>query len=362
MKRVLFILNDLDGGGAERVFVNIANGFVANGIKSEFLLGKKKGVYLNILNPSILVSELCANSLFGYIQGFYRFFKKNEYTHIFTASTYPGAAAVVIKKVLRLKSQIYLTHHYSLSKSRPIKYWAGDIFLKFIHFFITPHADKIIAVSYGSLAWLRKFSHHKLSQGICIYNPVFDDTIYSLAKVSLKFPVDVTGKLVLLNAGRLVEQKDHLTLLHAFKILKQTYENAILFILGQGPLEAMLKNFVEENDLSGSIIFMGFEPNPYKWMSACNVFILSSIYEGFGNVIVEAMALGKTVVSTNCPSGPAEILQDGKFGYLCNTNNPIEMSQSIIKAIQNPMDENILSKAVHQYRSDEIVKQYIATL
>jgi hypothetical protein len=179
MHKVLFILNDLDGGGAEKVFVNIANGFVGNGIKTEFLLGKKRGVYLDILHPSIPVSELGSISFLGYLKGFNVFFKKNKYTHIFTASSYPSAAAIIVKKTLRLQTKIYLTHHYSLPKSRKLRYFAGDVILKTIHFFITPHADKIIAVSEGSLAWLRRFSRHKLSQAICIYNPVFDDSIYS---------------------------------------------------------------------------------------------------------------------------------------------------------------------------------------
>ena len=106
----------------------------------------------------------------------------------------------------------------------------------------------------------------------------------------------------------------------------------------------------------------GFEINPYKWMARCNVFILSSIYEGFGNVLVEAMALGKTVVSTNCPSGPSEILQNGKYGYMCNVNDPMGLAASIIKAIQNPIDENILRLTSYQFRSTEIVKKYIEIL
>lgn len=362
MTKVLFILDDLSGGGAERVFVNIANGFADNNIVVEFLVGEKKGVYLNLLNKTILISEVGGTTLFKYLTTFPRILKRNNYSHIFTASHYASSAAIIAKKITRKPAKIYLTHHYSHPASRPIKYLKGDVILKLIHFFITPHADKIIAVSKGSLDWLHKFSHHKLRQGTFIYNPVFDDTICALAVEQVNFPTDIKDKIVLLTVGRLSEQKDHLTLIKAFGVFKQTHNNALLFVLGTGPLQLMLENYIEENGLSDCVYLMGFQVNPYKWMAKCDVFILSSIYEGFGNVIVEAMALGKTVVSTNCPSGPAEILQDGALGYLCLVNDPVAMSASIEKALQKPIDANILQQSATQYAISEIVKKYIEIL
>jgi len=362
MLKILFILNDLSGGGAERVFVNIGNAFVDNNIKVEFLIGKKRGVYLPLLHSYIPVFEVGSTSFYNYLRAFPGFFKTHNYTHIFTAGDYSSAAAIISKKISGISAKIYVTHHYSYPASRKLKYLKGDIILKLIHYFIIPHANKIIAVSKGSLQWLRKFGHHKLPQGIFIYNPVVDDSIYELANEPVKFPINVKDKNILLSAGRLAEQKDHLTLLKAFCIVKKTYKDAILFILGDGPLELMLKNYINENNLGGSVFLQGFQTNPYNWMLRCNVFILSSIYEGFGNVIVEAMALGKTVVSTNCPSGPDEILQNGALGYLCNVKDSVGMAASIIKALQNPIDEKVLRKTAYQFRSSEIVKKYIDIL
>lgn len=362
MTKVLFILDDFSGGGAERVFVNIANGFAHNNIAVEFLAGEKKGVYLDLLHSAIPINEVGATTLFKYLITFPRIFRQNNYTHIFTASHYPSFAAIIAKKIIRKPAKIYLTHHYSLPASRPIKYLKGDIILKLIHFFITPHADKIIAVSKGSLEWLRKFSHHKLKQGTFIYNPVFDNNIYALAAESVNFPIEIKDKIVLLTVGRLSEQKDHLTLIKAFGIFKQTHINAVLFILGTGPLQSMLETYINDNSLADFIFLMGFEANPYKWMANCDVFILSSIYEGFGNVIVEAIALGKTVVSTDCPSGPVEILQDGALGYMCPVNDPVAMAASIEKALQKPVDTNILKQSANQYTINEIIKKYIEIL
>lgn len=362
MAKILFILDDLSGGGAERVFVNIANGFADTNITVEFLLGEKKGVYLNQLNSAIPINEVGGKTLFKYLTAFPRILRQNNYTHIFTASHYASSAAIIAKKITRKPAKIYLTHHYSHPALRSVKYFKGDVILKLIHFFITPHADKIIAVSKGSLEWLRKFSHHKLRQGTFIYNPVFDNNIYTLAAEQVNFPIEVKDKIMLLTVGRLSEQKDHLTLIKAFGIFKQTHGNAVLFIIGTGPLQSMLQNYINNKGLADCIFLMGFQANPYKWIVNCDVFILSSIYEGFGNVIVEAMALGKTIVSTDCPSGPAEILQDGALGYLCPVNDPVSMSASIEKALQKPVDANILTQSANQYTINEIVKKYIEIL
>jgi glycosyltransferase involved in cell wall biosynthesis len=362
MKKVLFILDDLGGGGAERVFVNIANGFAANNISVAFLLGEKTGTYLNILNPAIPVMEVGGRSLLKYLIAFPRIFKKDKYTHIFTASHYISTAAIVSKKITRIPAKIYLTHHYSHPATRQLKHVKGDIILKLIHFFITPHADKIIAVSKGSLDWLRKFSRHPLPQATFIYNPIFDDGIYSLAAEPVNFPIAIKDKIVLMSVGRLAEQKDPVTLIEAFCIFKKNSPNAVLCMLGIGPLQGMLENYIRKHNLSDSVFLIGFEANPYKWIQKCDVFILSSIFEGFGNVLVEAMALGKTVVSTNCPSGPSEILNEGEFGYLCAVKNPLELSNTISKAVAFPLNKEMLQKNSQQYAIGEIVTKYIDIL
>ena len=362
MRKVLFIIDDLGGGGAERVFVNIANGFVDNGIQVAFLLGKKSGVYLNILNPAIPVMEVGATSLLQYLKTFPRIFRQDNYSHIFTASHYSGTAAILAKKITGITGSVYLTHHYSHPDSRHFKHLKGDAVLKLIHFFITPYADKIIAVSKGSLAWLRKFSQHTLPQGSFIYNPVFDESIYKLSEAEVHYPVNIQGKTVLLSVGRLAEQKDHFTLIKAFEIFRQRHANAVLLILGIGPLQQALHDYLTEHDLTTVVFLIGFEENPFKWMAKCDVFILSSIFEGFGNVLVEAMALGKTVVSTNCPSGPEEILKGGELGYLCPVSDPVALADAISKAVTKPFNEALIRASSQKYTIKAIVKEYIDIL
>lgn len=362
MKKVLFILDNLEGGGAERVFVNIANSFVENNIEVQFLAGKKTGVYLDILNPRIAVMEVGSTTLLAYLRTFPRIFRKHQFTHVFTASHYSGTAAIISKRITGTAAKIYFTHHYAFPATRPLKYLKGDIILRLIHFFITPYADKIIGVSKGTLEWLRKFSHRKLPQGSFIYNPVFDDTIYSLASEQVDFPIDVENKIILLNVARLTEVKDQETLIDAFDIFKQTHPGALLFILGTGPMQSKLEKYIRVKELSASVFLMGFQTNPYKWMARCDVLILSSISEGFGNVLVEAMALGKTVVSTDCPTGPREILNHGEFGYLCPVKDPAALADTISKAVVAPLDPELVKKSSKQFTIKAIVEKYMDIL
>jgi len=146
-------------------------------------------------------------------------------------------------------------------------------------------------------------------------------------------------KLKILNIGRFTDQKDHLTLLKSMKILKDKYKlNFILLIMGRGQNKSIIQNFIKKNNLNFNVKVIGFKKNPYKYIRCCDLFVLSSKFEGLPNVLLEAITLKKFVISSNCPTGPNEILNNGKGGILFKTGNSDDLAKKINFYYNNKKD------------------------
>ena len=163
---------------------------------------------------------------------------------------------------------------------------------------------------------------------------------------------------IILGAGRLNPHKDFRTLVRAFKCVRQQCE-AQLVIIGEGGEREELESLINDLGLTDSVQLPGFVRNPYAVIARSNVFVLSSSSEGFGNVLVEAMALGVPVVSTDCPNGPAEILEGGKWGRLVSVGDVKAMSKAIFETLNNPPESSGLLKRAGSFTSKRIAGQYL---
>ena len=166
-----------------------------------------------------------------------------------------------------------------------------------------------------------------------IYNPVEVKTIQQLACEPLQLDDHSQGKTVLA-VGRLVESKDYVTLLRAFALVTQ-HVRARLVVLGEGQLEQQLKQLCSKLGIEDRVWFLGFKHNPYKYMRNADLFVLTSQSEGFGHVIVEAMAVGTPVIATDCKSGPGEIIEDNKYGLLVPVGDHRALAERIISVLEN---------------------------
>ena len=192
-----------------------------------------------------------------------------------------------------------------------------------------------------------------------IYNPAADEKIIDLSQ---EFTDDYSFKnYTIVNIGRLTKQKDHLTLLKAFKlVIKKTKCN--LLIIGEVSEKENIENYIRNNDLENYVKLLGYKSNPWKYLSKSNLFVLSSIWEGFGNVIVESMLLGIPVISTRCKSGPAEILENGKYGKLYDIYDYTKLSELILSEISSKELRNnsdIAKKRSEDFSIDKITESYI---
>ena len=178
-----------------------------------------------------------------------------------------------------------------------------------------------------------------LINSYCILNPFLFKKIKKDSNVRVK-KIFSKNTLKIIAMGRLTLQKDFMTLFQAINLIKK--RKIELVVIGKGSEKKNLQNFIKNNNLSNKIKLIGYKKNPFKYINQCQIFILTSIFEGSPNVIVEAQYLKKYIISTNCPTGPREILADGKYGKLVNIGD----YKNISKILENFSFNNVVKKKI----------------
>jgi glycosyltransferase involved in cell wall biosynthesis len=183
-----------------------------------------------------------------------------------------------------------------------------------------------------------------------------------IATLAAEPVTDLPPTPYIVTLGRLVREKDHATLLRAFALAKSQNLPHRLVIIGSGDLEHELKSLAQSLNISTHVTFLGHRDNPYPILKHADFFVLSSITEGFGLALVEAMSLGLPCISTNCPSGPAEILDDGTFGLLVEPRDPAALSKVILKIASDPeLKQNLANLAIRRaqdFSLEQMARQY----
>jgi glycosyltransferase involved in cell wall biosynthesis len=362
MNKILLCLPDLTGGGAERVFVNLANSFKKRGEHVELLVGQKQGVYFDILDPSIPVHNLNASGLLNYLKAMKSFFDKQpSYTHILSTGDYISGALALLKLRNAFQGSLVPVLQYDIKpflKTLPLP---NRIWLRSLYRFVICKMPLLIAASKGIADNLIKVTGVKKNIQV-IYNPVVDNSMIEKGNEDVPESVFYSNHQIIISIGRLTEQKDQGTLIKAFHLVKQKHQNTRLVILGIGDKESELKQLIADLNLDEDVMLMGFKTNPYAYLSKSSLFVLSSIYEGFGNVIAEALAMGVNVVSTDCPSGPAEILDYGRYGWLSPVGDVNGLAYNIMQALEHPKPKDELQQYANRYHLDIIAEQYLQVI
>ena len=208
--------------------------------------------------------------------------------------------------------------------------WSSNVFKLYCFKYIFKFADHIIVNSKDFEKSIKlKFN----LKSTCIYNPLDKKEIIKKAKLKSKIYFD-KKKINLINIGRFTDQKDQITLLKAIEIIKHKV-NFNLLIIGYGEEKNNLINYINQNNLNKKVKILPFQKNPYNLINSSDIFILTSVYEGLPNVLLEAQVLKKFIISTNCPTGPREILLNGNAGYLFKMKNYKELAKLIVKCLKN---------------------------
>jgi len=226
-------------------------------------------------------------------------------------------------------------------------------------------ANRIIAVSEGVARDL--VESLDLPEGLvtAIHNPVVDEDLYEMAEESVDHPWLAEEQPVLLSVGRLVPQKDYTVLLRAFSRIRKK-RRIRLIVLGEGTERRRLERYAQNLGVQHDVDFPGFLKNPFPFMRRCTVYVLSSRFEGLPGALIQAMACGAPVVSTDCPSGPSEIIDSGSSGFLVPVGDAEKLAASIESLLDNPALRRSFSeagrKAAAEFRVPPMIRHYEETL
>lgn len=356
---IAIYLHCLFNGGIEQMMQNLTRNFIERGLKVDLVLNFPGAVELWDFPPEVRIVDLDARRVAARLPNLIRYLRQEQPVALLSANHYANEVALCAKRLSGVPTRVVVSERTMISveaKHAPpykMRYWT-PLAAKFFY----PMADGIVAVSKGVAEDLTMITGLPAERIQTIYNPVITPALLTRAKEPVDHPWFAPGELpVILGVGRLEEQKDFFTLIRAFAKVRQA-KPARLMILGQGSQRSRLQDLVRELNLENDVAMPGFVKNPYAYMAKASVFALSSAWEGFGNVVVEALAVKTPVVSTNCQSGPAEILDHGKYGELVPVGDSEAMAAAIVKVLSG-QSKSAGSDWLNQFTFENAARKYL---
>lgn len=358
---ISIFLATLHGGGVERMRLNLARAFLARGYRVDLVLATAEGPNLAKVPPEVNVVDLRAGRVLLCLPALVFYLRRARPVALLAGMSHANIVALWARKIAGLPARVVVSVHNTMSissqnatrRDRLIPYFAGRCY---------GWAQGVVAVSRGVADDLSETIGLPREKIQVIYNPVVVPEVATLAEAAVDHPwFGAENPPVILSVGRLTVQKDYPMLLRAIAEVLRV-RPVRLVILGEGELRGALETQINEMGLNDYVSLPGFVANPYAHMSAAAVFALSSAWEGFGNVLVESLAVGTPVVATDCPNGPAEILAGGRFGTLVAVGDSSAMAKALIATIDDPPAESALKRRADRYTYTTIADQYLTLL
>lgn len=360
-KRLAVFMPSLDGGGAERVTILLLNELATRGYAIDLLVAKGKGVYRSQVDPTINIVDFEQHRVATCLLPLAKYLKENQPAALLSVMNYANVIAIMAKQLSGAHSRLVLTEHndaqQALRHSNSIRYRLVSILTKWLY----RKADAVVCVSEGVADSIQRTLGIPRNQLSVVYNPVIHSGIRKSAEMSISHPfLPENGEPLLLAVGRLTTQKNFPNLINAFSLVRKTL-SAKLVILGEGEERGNLTALIASSGLAQDVLMPGFVDNPYAWMRRADVFVLSSSWEGLPTVLIEALACGAKVVSTDCPSGPKEILENGRWGELVKVDDAEALAEGIIKTLSAGQTES-LEKRLEVFSIKYATDRYLETL
>lgn len=360
--RLAFFLPSLIGGGAEKVTLNLVKYLAKHyDFAIDIVLVSATGEFMDQVPDNVRIVDLNSSRMMASIPKLVMYLRRERPHAILSCMTHTSIAALISKKIARTKTRTVACLHINLTSQiiRPSVWRSKHLvpFIKLTH----PWADVIVATSRGCGEDFLKITGVGKDNMTVIYNPTITDEILPLSKQAVDHHWYAEDQPpVILAVGRLVKQKNYELLINTFANLRK-HRQANLVILGEGPLRDDLEQLVSELGIQDCVDMPGFVENPYAYMAKSAMLVMSSYFEALPAVLIEALHVGTQVVSVDCPNGPSEILENGRYGVLVPMDNVDALTEGMIKAIDN-VDYRPAEEACECYQDKNVAPQYVNAL
>lgn len=342
-------------GGIERKLVTLCREFLSLGVQPELILTRGGQVpYPDQFPAEVEVVNLGNHGKARTVPKLVRHLRASKPDALLTAKDHGAVVGILASRMGRFDNPVVVKVTNTLSQTlrRPVKKAGVRL--------IYPLADKIIAVSNGVKDDLVRNFGMDASKISVIYNPTVTPDLVSRAAKEVFHPWLVDRAVpVIMAAGRLTPQKDFINLIESFALLRRE-RPCRLIILGEGGERERIEKRAQELAVDQDVCLPGYVPDPIPWIARADLFVLSSRYEGLPNVLIEALAVGAPVVSTDCPSGAAEVLAHGRYGALVPVGDSRALARAISEVLKGaPLDRELCREGLTRFESRAVAIQYL---
>ena len=359
-RRLAFVLPNMGGGGAERVALTLMRAFVARGFAVDLVLVEATGELLDQVPREVTVVDLGAGRYARALLPLVRYLRRRR-PHAMQVRMWPLTVIAILARLLaRTRTRVVVSDHVPLGvmyadQPRAVRAIAMTTRLFY------PRADARIFVSAGAADDLSRLAGLPRDGFEIIHNPIPAAPATTTIPPAVKALWDGADHRIV-SVGTLKPVKNFPLLIDAFAVLHRQRPTARLVIVGAGPLLEALRSQASALGLAEAVVFAGFTADPAPFYASADLFALASDYEGFGNVLVEAMRQGTPVVSTDCESGPREILDNGRYGALVPCGDAGALAAAMIATLDRPPDPTTLRQRAEELSGGDAIERYLVLM
>ena len=355
--RIAFFLPDLGVGGAEKVFTQLLNEFSLTNFKIDLLLSQDVGEFRQLVNDNVETTAFCNQRrskpilLLCSLFGLFRFVKKHRPIAVYSTLTGANIVSLLVSLALHSVGTKFIIREANVKENNG---WMYNVLSRFLY----NEAYRVVAVSEGVKNDLIRNFGVCTTKIVVIKNPVDIEYIKERSRETLSEPwLNDEKTPIIISVGRLYPQKDFQTLIKAFKLVRDT-RDAKLVIIGDGPERGNLEQLIARLKLKNHVILLGIKNNPFVYVKNADVFVLSSKWEGFPNVLLEALALGRPIVATDCHSGPAELLTGIDGCRLVPVGNVEAMAEAVLSELEEPVGVVNAEQRLSEFSIEYVAESY----